>query len=158
MEIEFQGISFIITNPPLQPISLAELSAVEAEIGCLFPEDYRAFVTTFGEGEINLGIRVFSPKYILNILSETRKRFSEHWFWDENPNALRVNECIPFFDSPNGDDIIFHPSDRDRWYILPHETETVFTVNSFQELCDLYLKFAVDDEDIPDRPPFAFSG
>ncbi|MGF1489016.1 MAG: SMI1/KNR4 family protein [Prochloraceae cyanobacterium] len=153
MKIEFQGISFIVTNPPLQPISIEELSAVETELGCLFPEDYRAFVTTLGAGNIDIGIRAFSPRYILKILSETRERFSENWFWDESPDILtqaKAIECVPCFDSANGDDIIFDPLHRDRWYILPHEEEEVYLVSSFVELCDFYLQLE------PQQPRFEF--
>ncbi|HIK14135.1 MAG TPA: SMI1/KNR4 family protein [Leptolyngbyaceae cyanobacterium M33_DOE_097] len=142
--VEFQGISFLVAAPPLCPIPTQELVAVENQLGFLFPEDYRAFITTIGVGNAELGIRAFSPQLILDsMLSEAHDRLSEFWFWDESPNVLtqaQAIECVPFFDSYHGDDILFHPSDPNRWFILGHETEEVVVVRSFQELCDFYLQ------------------
>lgn len=158
--LEFQGIPFIVTNPPLSPVSAQELSVVENELGFLFPDDYRAFITTFGAGEINLHIGAFSPKDILEMLHETRERFSEYWLWDESPTSLRQTraiECVPFFDSCDGDDILFHPSERNCWFILPHEDEEIFMVQSFRELCNFYAQRYADKEGNPMQPPFEFS-
>lgn len=159
--LEIQGIPFIITNPPLQPVSLEELSEVENELGFLFPDDYRTFITTFGAGYTNFSIRTFTPREILqSFLDETRDRLSECWFWQEDPKILtqsRAVECVPFFDSGGGDDIIFHPSDRDRWFILPHEEENIIVVSSFRELCDFYVQRCRDDNGNSLQPPFEFS-
>jgi hypothetical protein len=159
--LEIQGIPFIITNPPLQPVSLKELSEVENELGIFFPDDYRTFMTTFGAGYTNFSIRTFTPREILqSFLHETRDRLSEFWFWQEDPQVLtqsRAIECVPFFDSGAGDDIIFHPSDRDRWFILPHERENIIVVRSFRELCDFYVQRCRDDNGNSLQPPFEFS-
>jgi hypothetical protein len=148
--LEIQGIPFIITNPPLQPVPLKELSEVENEFGFLFPDDYRTFITTFGAGYTNFSIRTFTPREIFqSFLQETRDRLSECWFWQEDPKILtqsRAVECVPFFDSGGGDDIIFHPSDRERWFILPHEEENIIIVSSFRELCDFYVQRCRDDD------------
>ncbi|WP_299487679.1 SMI1/KNR4 family protein [Acaryochloris sp. IP29b_bin.137] len=153
--IEFQGISFRVTTLPLRPLSIQALSAVEDHLGFLFPEDYRQFVTTLGPGITNLSIQTLSPQRIVDIfLSEVRERLSDCWFWDNSPNVLtqaQAVECVPFFDSNLGDDILFHPSDPNRWFILGHEEEEVVVVHSFQELFDFYLKI-YDDL----RPPYEF--
>jgi SMI1 / KNR4 family (SUKH-1) len=154
-KVEFRGISFLIKNPPLHPIAIQDLSVIEVQLGFLFPEDYRAFIATLGLGETNLSIRTFSPQHILSgYLTELRDRLAEYWFWNENPDLLtqsRAMECVPFFDSYGGDDIIFHPSDRNRWFILPHEEEEIYVVSSFQELCKLYSR-RLDNL----QPPFEF--
>ena len=159
--VEFLGLQFIVTNPPLNPVSAQELSAVEYELGFLFPDDYRAFITTFGAGEINICIRAISPQNILKSwLHDTRDRLAEYWFWNESPTSLtqaRAIQCVPFFDSPAGDDILFHPCDRNRWFILPHEQEEIIVVQSFRRLCDLYTQECVDDDGNPIQPPFEFS-
>jgi SMI1 / KNR4 family (SUKH-1) len=152
--VDFQGISFI-PDSPLNPISMQEVEAVEAVLGFTFPEDYRAFVSTLGIGETEFSLRAWLPQNIRdNHLMEMRDRLSEFWFWDKSPELLtqeRAVECVPFFDSSCGDDIIFHPSDRNRWFILQHEADTVAVVHSFQELCALYLD---GDDDLP--PPYKF--
>jgi hypothetical protein len=149
--IDFLGFQFNITNPPLNPISEQELSLVENELGFLFPDDYRIFITTLGAGELNICLRVFPPKYILNnLLHQTRERLSEYWFWDKDPAILTQShavECVPFFDSPAGDDILFHPSDRNRWFILQHEHDKAVVVHSFGELCNRYSSECNNDKD-----------
>lgn len=146
--VEFQGISFRVTNPPLRPLSIQAVSAVEDHLGILFPKDYRQFVTTLGLGNTDLSIRPLSRQEIADIfLSETRERLSEYWFWDKSPDVLtqaQALECVPFFDSDHGDDILFHPSDPNRWFILGHEAEEVVVVHSFQELFDFYLQMYDD--------------
>jgi len=140
--VEFRGISFLVETPPLCPISIQTLASIEDQLGFLFPEDYRAFITTLGVGDTELSIRAFSPHDILDsMLSEVRDRLSDFWFWDASPDLLtqaQAIKCIPFFDSYDGDDILFHPSDLNRWFILGHEVEEVVVVRSFQELCDFY--------------------
>jgi len=140
--VEFRGISFLVETPPLSPISIQNLASIEDQLGFLFPEDYRAFITTLGVGDTELGIRALSPQYILDSrLSEVHDRLSNFWFWDESLDVLtqaQAIECVPFFDSYHGDDILFHPSDPNRWFILGHEVEEVVVVHSFQELCDFY--------------------
>lgn len=155
--VEFRGISFVVATPPLQPISIQDLSAIEDCLGFLFPEDYRAFVNTLGLGETDLSIRTLPPQDILDsYLSEVRGRLSGDWFWAKNPDVLtqaQAIECVPFFDSFHGDDILFHPSDLNRWFILPHEAEEAIVVHSFQELCDFYLRRSNDLQ-----PPYKFYG
>jgi hypothetical protein len=103
--VEFRGISFLVATPPPRPISIQNLSAIEDQLGFLFPEDYRAFITTLGVGETDLSIRVLPPQYILDSgASELHSRLSEHWFWDKSLDVLtqaQAIECIPFFDFSN---------------------------------------------------------
>lgn len=153
--VEFKGISFVVATPPLRPISIQDLSAVEERLGFLFPEDYRAFVNTFGLGYTDLSIRTLSPQGILDSrLDEVRGRLSEYWFWDKSPDVLtqaQAIECVPFFDSDYGDDILFHPSDPNRWFILVHEAEEVVVVHCFRELYNFYLRICNDLQ-----PPYKF--
>ena len=159
--IEFQGIQFDVESAYLHPTTMEELSSVEAELGCSFPNDYREFITTFGPGEMNFHVGAFSPRTILKILPETRERLSEYWFWREDPASLtqrRAVECIPFFDSCDGDDILFHPSEPNRWFILLHGEPDIITVHTFQQLCNFYIqKYEEDDVEGPFTPPFEFS-
>ena len=70
-----------------------------------------------------------------------------YWFWDKSSNVLtraHAAECVSFFDSADGDQIIFHPSDRNRWFILPDGEEEVTVVCSFQQLYQYYLQIYDD--------------
>jgi hypothetical protein len=143
--IDFQGITFI-SDEPFSPISMEVLESVEAQLGFNFPDDYRKFITTLGVGETEFHVEARSPQGILKFdLGDVKSRLSEFWFWDNSPDILtqaQAIECVPFFSSADGDDILFHPSDPGRWFILEHDVseETIIVVHSFQELCRFYLR------------------
>jgi hypothetical protein len=146
--IDFRGISFVVDTPSLRPIPIQNLEIMEDRLGLFFPEDYREFITTFGSGETDFHLRALNPQAINSYIFEVRSRFSESLSsedrsWYYNPNVLTLAyaiECVPFFDGIDGDDILFHPSKPNEWFILPHEEEEVFLIHSFQELCDFYLR------------------
>jgi hypothetical protein len=143
--IDFQGLLFI-PNAPLSPVSREVLESIESSLGFTFPEDYREFVMTLGVGETEFHLQALSPRKIAeNELWNSQDLLAEFWFWEDSPDILtqaQAIECAPFFSSSDGDQILFHPSDRDRWFILQHdvEDETVIVVHSFRELCRFYLQ------------------
>jgi SMI1 / KNR4 family (SUKH-1) len=147
----FQGIS-IVSDVPLCPIGPEDLMQIEAELGFRFPNDYREFVLTIGAGELmDLSICADDPKAILmGGMAEMRDRLAEFWFWDQSPEILtqeKALQCVPFFNTTCGADILFHPSNPDEWFVLEHdqEDETVKTVNSFRELFDFYFRIYHDE-------------
>jgi SMI1-KNR4 cell-wall len=144
--IDFQGIKFV-ADKALSPIPIEVLASVESRLGFTFPDDYREFITTIGAGYyIDFHLQIWPPQMIVDdFLPEAQDRLAEFWFWDDSPEILtqaQAVECVPLFGSDDGDDILFHPSDRSRWFILQHdvEDETVIVVHSFQELCRFYLQ------------------
>ena len=149
MIIKFRDVCF--NTSKYFPISIEELLSIESHLGFSFPEDYRAFVTTLGAGETSICIRAFSPRFIKEHIDETRERFVDYWFWTDSPDILtkeRALECLPFFDSYIGDDIIFHPDEPDRWFILPHEGTHIYVVSSFRELIAHYCPYDNDKQTI----------
>jgi Domain of unknown function (DUF4259)/SMI1 / KNR4 family (SUKH-1) len=147
MLIKFREISFNTSR--YFPISIEELLEIESQLGFSFPEDYRAFITILGAGETSICIRAFSPKDAKNRGDETRERLVDYWFWTDSSDILtkeRALECLPFFDSYVGDDIIFHPDEPDRWFILPHEATHIYVVSSFRELVSHYCPYDDDDD------------
>ncbi|PSB01387.1 SMI1/KNR4 family protein [Merismopedia glauca] len=153
--IDFMGI-VLLPNSALSLVSVEELESVEAELGFTFPEDYRNFVITLGSGVTDFSLRVYPPRTILESqMLEVQDRLSEFWFWDKSPDILTQSqaiECVPFFDSPDGDDILFHPSDQSRWFILQHDGDKIIVIHSFQKLCAFYLK-----RNRKLRPPYKFT-
>jgi hypothetical protein len=143
--INFQGMTFI-PDGALSPVPIEVLESVEAQLGFIFPEDYREFITMVGAGETEFHLGIWSPRMILEDgMREVQERLAEFWFWDNSPEILtqaQAVECVPFFGSADGDDILFHPSDRSQWFILQHdvEDETVIIVHSFEELSRFYLQ------------------
>jgi SMI1-KNR4 cell-wall len=153
----FKGIEFVIQKE-LHPISEEEIILVESELNIRFPDDYRDFIMEFGEGEFcDIWIVALSPDRISReFLPETRERLSEFWFWNmyqDGFNQEKALNCIPFFNTSSGDDILFDPSKNNNWYILPHGREEIILIHSFQELfsfyVDMYNSFEV-------QPPFKF--
>lgn len=143
--IEFQNVLVNVKNPPLKPVLESEISEVEAQLNLVFPADYKSFVTTFGAGELSIiFLQAFTPSQVMTAYRyESQERLAEYWFWEESPEILtqqRAIECFPFFGSSGGDGILFHPSDPNTWFILPHEEEKVVAVHNFKELVDYYLE------------------
>lgn len=110
-------------------------SAVDAmarKLGTRLPAGYREFMARFGEGNLGVYIRVYPPHRILdgdNNVADWRKRIDEYWFWDEGKDLLpkaKALECIVVADTMDGDEIVFHPSEPDRLYVLPRNEEKVY--------------------------------
>jgi hypothetical protein len=143
--IDFQGITFV-ADKALCPIPIEVLASVESRLGFTFPDDYREFITTIGAGHTEFHLRIWPPQMIVDdFLREAQDRLAECWFWDDSPEILtqaQAVECVPLFGSDDGDEVLFHPSDRSRWFLLQHdvEDETVIVVRSFQEVCRFYLQ------------------
>lgn len=148
--------SIIISIPPeIYPLTYKDLEGYEQKLGFKLPEDYRDFLCTLGIGSIELGIGALHPQKLNFFAKHNRERFAEHWFWDQSPDILtqaKALECLPFFDDDLGSDILFHPSDVSRWFVLPHEDAVVLVMHSFKELCDYCLSM---QDDV--YPPYEFT-
>lgn len=74
---------------------------------------------------------VYPPRRILsgdNNLAEWRKRIDEYWFWDPGRDVLtkaQALESVIIGDTFDGDEIIVHPGERERIYVLPHNSENI---------------------------------
>ena len=76
-DIEFEPLGEFL------PIGEEELVRAEDALNCRFPEDYRKFVTTFGEGEFNeCPIRVNSPSSIAARTLGHQEILTNYWFWE----------------------------------------------------------------------------
>lgn len=142
--IDFQGITFI-PDLPVSTYPIQKIEDIESRLGFTFPEDYRQFINTVGIGETEFHLRALPLQD--SYLFESGRLAFHYWFWDKSSNILtraHAMECVGFFDSADGDQIIFHPSNRNRWFILPHEEEEVIVVSSFQQLCQHYFKIYDD--------------
>jgi len=119
-----------------QPLILSQPSEVrdaESRLGIRFPSGYREFVTRFGEGTLGGSyIRIYPPHRILfgiNNVTEWRERINEFWFWDVGRAVLtkeQVLQSVIIGDTLNGDELIIHPSNSERVYVLPRDKEDIF--------------------------------
>jgi hypothetical protein len=105
-----------VVGGPLVLATDAGVDALEAKLGGTFPEGYRAYVTTLGEGVLGgTFVRVYPPWRIARELAPWRKRLKKYWFWDRGSAVLtkqRAVQSVIVADTLNGDELLFHPGER----------------------------------------------
>jgi hypothetical protein len=116
----------LVLSPP------AEVDAAEMQLGIRFPSGYREYVTQFGEGVLGGSyVRIYPPRRILsgaNNVAEWRRRIHRYWFWGGGSNALtkeQALEAVIIGDTLDGDELIVHPANPERIYILPRQSEKI---------------------------------
>jgi hypothetical protein len=116
----------LVLSPP------AEVDAAEAQLGIRFPAGYREYVTRFGEGVLaGPYVRIYPPRRILsgpNNVAEWRRRIDEYWFWDGGSDVLtkeQALESVIIGDTAEGDELIVHPDNPERVYVLPRDGEDI---------------------------------
>jgi hypothetical protein len=137
----------------------AEVEAAEKAIGAAFPAGYRAFITRFGRGLLGGLVRVYAPADITNgpnKVREWRKRIDEYWFWDESAALLpkaRALECICVADTVGGDELIFHPNEPDRLYVLAHDFDEAYLASTtgLEAAVDWFFTSGVLDQPFEDN-------
>ena len=119
-----------IVGKPLVRAKLRDVEGLESWLWVTFPRGYREYMTTLGEGLLaGSFIRIYPPWTIGKELPEWRRRIAKYWFWDAGRKLLpkeRAMECVILGDTTNGDELIFHPSHRDRIFVLPRDSEKIF--------------------------------
>jgi hypothetical protein len=128
----FENITVI--GSPLILSTPAEVDAAEAQLGMRFPTGYREYVTKFGEGVLGGSyIRIYPPHRILggtsNNLLQWRQRISGYWFWDLGRDVLTKEEALQSViigDTLDGDELIVHPSNPDRVFVLPRNRREIY--------------------------------
>src|SRR5262245_16347730 len=127
----FENITVI--GSPLVLSTPTEVDAAEAHLGIRFPTGYREYVTKFGEGVLGGSyIRIYPPHRILsgpNNLIEWRGRIDAYWFWDTGQDVLTkemVLESVIIGDTLEGDELIVHPSNPERVFVLPRHSSGIY--------------------------------
>jgi len=118
-----------VVKGPLVTASAEEVEALEAKLWITFPDGYIDYVTRLGEGYLSDFIRIHPPWRIDKEVDAWRRERAQYWFWDEGPPLLpkaRAVECVCIGDTLNGDQLVFHPSRRDRLFVLPRQQCEVF--------------------------------
>ncbi|MBL8547451.1 MAG: SMI1/KNR4 family protein [Hyphomonadaceae bacterium] len=128
----------------LAPIAPAEVAAAEAALSVRFPTGYYDFITRYGRGVLGGLVRIYTPADVLNgpnNVREWRARIDEYWFWDASAALLpkaRALECVVIADTVGGDELVFHPDQTDRLYVLAHDFDEAYLAS------DVGLEAAVD--------------
>ncbi len=142
-----------------------DVDEAERQLGERLPAGYRDFIARFGEGLLAGYIRVYSPHQILsgdNNLKEWRKRIDAYWFWDEGKDVLskeRALESVLVADTMEGDELVAHPSEPDRLYVLPREEEAIHVAgDGLLSAIEWLLTSGILTEPIEDRNFTPFDG
>ncbi len=155
------------TSPDRFWADAAALAAAERTLGARFPNGYAEIILRFGQGILCGFIRVYPPGEILGGESSYlawRERVDAYWFWDEGVDVLskeRALECVCVADTLNGDELVFHPSDPDRIFILPRSEEAIYAFEGgLFPAIDWLLSAGVLADPVEDRTfePFDGSG
>lgn len=131
--MKFDDIKII--SEPLALATPGEVAEMESVLQTKFSSEYLVFITKYGEGILGgTYIRIYPPWQIMagdNSYKEWRKRIDVYWFWDDGREILSKNkalECIIIGDTYDGDEIIFHPSEPEVFYVLPRYEENIYRV------------------------------
>lgn len=108
-----------------------DVDFAETIMKVVFPDGYKEYVTTLGHGEYCNFIRIDMPKDILFGYKKYRTFLDEYWFWEIGEHILskeKAIECVKIGDTDHGDVIIFHPSNSNELFILPHEDDMLYSI------------------------------
>lgn len=132
--MNYSNITFIQEH--LQRIASEEVAQLEAHLETKMPVGYQTFITTFGVGFLHNtinNVQVYPPSRIAHDLGGFQERWDTYWHWDDGKHVLskdRVISAIIIADTSNGDELIFHPSEPERLYVLPIDSTYIFEVGS----------------------------
>jgi hypothetical protein len=93
----------------------AEVSKIEALLETRFPPGFRKWMTTLGAGVLCDWVRVYRLPDLLLLIVEARARWREYDFWPQGHDVLAreaVWGSIVVADTLDGDEAVFHPSNR----------------------------------------------
>ncbi|WP_040810714.1 hypothetical protein [Nocardia concava] len=104
------SLELIVVSHRLEPISRAEVTALELRLGVAMPPGFAELVTGYGEGTICNELDVWGPTRILNSLDEAREQWAEYWFW-EHPDLVQADfaAAVQVGGTANGDQIVLVP-------------------------------------------------
>lgn len=119
-----------VVGGPVVPSPPTDVDAAEAQVGIRFPSGYRAYVTRFGEGVLGGSyVRIYPPRRILADLADWRQRIDQYWFWDDGSDVLtraQASACVIIGDTLDGDELIVHPGNPERVYVLPRYSAEIY--------------------------------
>ena len=114
----------VVVSRTLQPATAEAVAALEDRLGTAMPDGYAETVTAFGSGTFCNELNVLAPDKALERLDDTRERWAEHWFWDDDlVTQGEMVDAVLVGDSANGDELAFHPGRG--LFFLPRDDERV---------------------------------
>lgn len=126
-DMMFQNVYLV--DDALSLIDIEAIKALEDRLGIPFPDGYRQFLTTLGEGTYCDQLYLLLPGAIERETTCLRKLVSEHFFWERGKAVLTMAEIAVSFNigrSIDGDEIIYNPNTAHRIYVLPRHDDTIY--------------------------------
>lgn len=118
-----------IVGGPLVLSNRTDVEVLENHLGIRMPIGYSEYVTQFGEGILGHFVRIYPPHRILSDLQAWRRRIDEFWFWHQACGFLTKDQALRSIivaDTLDGDELIVHPSNNERIYVLPRQSKDVY--------------------------------
>ncbi|MEQ1490142.1 MAG: SMI1/KNR4 family protein, partial [Terricaulis sp.] len=143
----------------LSPVRADEVAEAEAALRTKFPSGYSQFITRFGRGILGGLVRIYTPAELLNgprNVNDWRARIDEYWFWEQSAALLakaKALECVVIADTVGGDELIFHPDQPDRLYVLAHDFDEAYLASEqgLETAVDWFFTSGVIDEPFEDE-------
>ena len=152
-----RGLEQIIVLAPAPAIAHVDVDRAERALGTRLPSGYRTFVTTLGTPLVSLLFRVAAPDAITGQLEEWRARIGAYWFWGDAPlSQQRALECVRIADTLDGDELVFHPSEPDHFFVLPRHEERA--IDCGRGLVPALLRFVAHRNSVPLREVRLWAG
>ncbi len=129
----------------IQPVTHAEVEALQSALGLPLPVGYVEFITRFGEGLYCDFFRILSPKETLERALEVRRWWQERWFFESPESLLTQEQAVSGFmiaSSIDGDQIVFYPPQPEKLYILPRHSRDIQIIRA--DFSDLHT-WGTDD-------------
>lgn len=110
---------------------LEEILTCENILHFSFEENYKEYVTTYGNGILGgTYIRIYLPMKILSNQNQWLERISEYYFWEEGKDILTKKEVLNSIcigDTFDGDELIYY---QNKYYILPRYEEMIYFIGN----------------------------
>jgi hypothetical protein len=141
------GVRFLSTD--------AEVDAAQKQLEVVFPDGYREYVTTFGEGTLGGSyIRIFPPHALLAWRKHYLELMRDYWLWDEEPFIFTQKQALESYaigDTLDGDQLVVHPDNKDKIFVLPRNEYRVYEAGvtlaaAIEWLCTAGILTEVFDE------------
>jgi hypothetical protein len=139
--VSAMSLEHVIAVSPLRTAStLEDVARLEHDLGVTLPPGYAEFVTTLGEGTFCDSLQVKLPATIRRDLPESRARWAEYWFWDEDVlTQADAGEAVVIADTDTGDEIVVHPRRPGQILVLPRDSDDVVDAGAtLDDLLDWY--------------------
>lgn len=122
----------------LEVASPGDLKSAETSLGASFPDDYGEYVTRLGQGELCDFLRMLMPVEVIQRTRDFRELVESDLIWEgEQREAYiprgRALNCVALAYTIDGDTLLFHPVQTERFYFWTRDAGIVDDVGQTLE-------------------------